>query len=174
MQISAAGIELLKQSEGYRSHVYNDVAGFPTIGYGHRLQPGESFPHGLTEAQASALLRADVRDAEQAVSRLVRVPLAQGQFDALVDFCFNLGQRRLAASSLLADLNHGRYQAAAEQLLLWDHAGAEENAALRARRQAEFHLWHSELAESSKPAVTGGDECISKGLPSRTTNPSKA
>jgi len=143
MELSAAGLALLKQSEGYRSHVYRDVAGVPTIGYGHRLQPGESFPGGITEAQAAAILAADIREAEQAVGRLVRVPLVQGQFDALVDFCFNLGQRRLAASTLLADLNLGRYQAAAEQLLLWDHAGAQENAALRARREAEFRLWQN-------------------------------
>lgn len=152
MNLSNAGLALLKQSEGYRSHVYRDVAGFPTIGYGHRLEAGESFPEGITEAQASALLVADIRAAEEAVRRLVRAPLAQGQFDALVDFCFNLGQRRLAASTLLADLNMGRYQAAAEQLLLWDHAGDKENAALRARREAEFRLWHSPDLMSSPVA----------------------
>jgi GH24 family phage-related lysozyme (muramidase) len=60
-----------------------------------------------------------------------------------VDFCFNLGQGRLAASTLLQDLNIGRYDAAAEQLLRWDHTGAQEIAGLKARREAEFHLWHS-------------------------------
>lgn len=142
MNLSTAGLALLKQSEGFRNRVYMDVNGFPTIGYGHRLYPPESFPEGITEAQADEILAADLDTAEQAVRRLVRVPLAQGQFDALVDFCFNLGQRRLAASTLLADLNAGRYDAAAEQILLWDHAGAAESAALRARREAEFHLWH--------------------------------
>lgn len=143
MKISAAGLALLKQSEGFRSKVYLDVNGIPTIGYGHRLQHPECFPDGVTETQAGELLACDVREAEQAVERLVRTPLAQGQFDALVDFCFNLGQGRLAASTLLAELNRGRYDAAAEQLLLWDHAGTRELAALRARREAEFHLWHS-------------------------------
>lgn len=143
MQLSPAGLKLLKQSEGFRSHVYLDVNGFRTIGYGHRLLNGQSFPDGIDEQQATGILRGDVHEAEQAVTRLVRVPLAQGQFDALVDFCFNLGQNRLAASTLLADLNFGRYDAAAEQLLLWDHAGKRELPALRARREAEFHLWHS-------------------------------
>ena len=143
MNFSAAGLALLKRCEGFRNRVYMDVSGFPTIGYGHRLEAGESYPDGLTEAQADQLLAADLVAAEQAVRRLVRVPMTQGQFDALVDFCFNLGQRRLAASTLLADLNIGRYAAAAEQLLLWDHAGPRENTALRARREAEFHLWHA-------------------------------
>lgn len=143
MELSPAGLKLLKQSEGFRSHTYLDAVGLPTIGYGHRILRAQSFPKGIDEQQAADILLADVREAEQAVSRLVRVPLVQGQFDALVDFCFNLGQNRLAASTLLADLNSGRYDAAAEQLLLWDHAGKRELPALRARREAEFHLWHS-------------------------------
>jgi lysozyme len=147
MQLSKAGIELLKRSEGFRNRTYLDVAGFPTIGYGHRLLHPESFPGGIDEAQAEEILLSDVRDAEEAVQRLVKATLAQGQFDALVDFCFNLGQGKLAASSLLKELNAGRYDAAAEQLLLWDHAGDQENAGLKARRKAEFELWGHNQAE---------------------------
>lgn len=141
MNLSAAGLAFIKQSEGFRAREYLDINGLPTIGYGHRLHAPESFPDGVTEAEATALLVSDLGEAEQAVRRLVRAPLTQGQFDALVDFCFNLGQGRLAASKLLADLNAGHYDLAAEQLLLWDHAGLKEIPALRARREAEFHLW---------------------------------
>jgi lysozyme len=146
MKFSAAGMELLKQSEGFRSRVYLDTSSFPTIGYGHRLQHPESFPKGIDEAQASALLTSDVIEAEQAVERLVTVPLTQGQFDALVDFCFNLGARRLAASSLLKDLNAGKYDAAVEQLLLWDHADGAVVPALKERREAEAKLWRNACA----------------------------
>ncbi len=88
------------------------------------------------------MLAKDVLEAERDVARLVRVPLTQGQFDALVDFCFNLGAGRLAGSSLLRELNAGQYEAAAEQLLNWDHAGGAVNAGLKARREAEFQLWN--------------------------------
>jgi len=141
MQLSAEGLELIKKSEGFRDRVYRDIAGFPTIGYGHLLKPHESFPNGLTEPEAGAILATDVRQAELAVDRLVEVALTQGQFDALVDFCFNLGTGRLAGSTLLRDLNAGRHDAAAEQLLSWDHAAGVVNSGLRARREAEFHLW---------------------------------
>jgi lysozyme len=151
MQLSAAGLELLKRSEGFRSQTYLDVNGFPTIGYGHLLLHPESFPGGIGEAQAVEILVSDVRDAEQAVKRLVKVPLTQCQFDALVDFCFNLGAGRLGSSTLLKILNRGRYQAAAEQLLRWDIAGGEENAGLKVRREAEFALWSS--AKSDQKAV---------------------
>ena len=146
MQLSTTGLELLKRSEGFRSHMYNDVNGFPTIGYGHRLRPAEAFPHGISEVQATGMLAADVREAEQAVARLVRVPLTQGQFDALVDFCFNLGAGRLESSTLLKVLNSSRYTDAAAQLLRWDIAGGVVNAGLKARREAEFALWHSNAA----------------------------
>jgi lysozyme len=141
MKFSATGMELLKRSEGFRNRVYLDVAGLPTIGYGHRLLHSDSFPNGIDEPQAANLLTCDVRDAEQAVGRLVKVPLTQGQFDALVDFTFNLGAGRLATSTLLKSLNAGRYDDAAEQLLRWDHAGSQEIAALKARREAEVELW---------------------------------
>jgi lysozyme len=140
--LSAAGLELIKRSEGFRSHLYTDVAGLPTIGYGHRVRPQESFPGGMDEPQAAAMLAKDVLEAEQAVGRLARVPLTQGQFDALVDFCFNLGAGRLAESSLLRELNAGKYAAAGEQLLSWDHAGGVVNAGLKTRREAEFQLWN--------------------------------
>ena len=143
MQFSAAGMELLKKSEGFRNRVYMDVAGFPTIGYGHRILPTESFPDGIEEERAAELLSRDVSAAENAVKRLVKVELGQGQFDALVDFVYNLGPRRLEVSTLLRMLNMGRYGPAADELLRWDHVGVSENAGLKARREAEFRLWHS-------------------------------
>ena len=99
------------------------------------------FSHGISEADATTLLQSDVVDAEQAVGRLVRVPLTQGQFDALVDWVFNLGSGRLASSTLLKCLNAGRYDDAVEQLLLWTHAGGKECSALVKRREAEAALW---------------------------------
>ena len=52
--LSAAGLQLIRQSEGFRGQVYNDVAGFPTIGYG----PGGQDYHAVNE-------RARVKDLVQ-------------------------------------------------------------------------------------------------------------
>jgi len=152
MKFSAAGMHLLKKSEGFRAQVYLDAAGFPTIGYGHRLLHRDSFPNGIDEPQAANLLLSDVRDAEQAVQRLVKVPLTQGQLDALVDFCFNLGAGKLASSTLLKALNAGRYDEAVEQLLRWNHAGGRECSALKARREAEAELWRNSPVEQQVAA----------------------
>ena len=147
--MSGAGLELIKRSEGFRDRTYLDVAGIPTIGYGHRLLPKEVFPEGVTEARAAEMLALDVQQAEQAVGRLVKVPLTQGQFDALVDFCFNLGEGRLASSTLLKVLNGARYEAAGEQLLRWDLAAGQVNTGLKGRREAELELWQSTSAEQA-------------------------
>lgn len=146
MVLSDQGLALLKQSEGFRGSTYLDAVGIPTIGYGHKLLRGEVFADGIDEAKGASLLAVDVSFAEYAVTRLVKVALTQGQFDALVDFAFNLGASRLASSTLLADLNFAQYEAAAHQLLAWDHglvSGHEvELAGLKARREAEYALWH--------------------------------
>lgn len=147
MHLSAAAMELLKWSESFCDHVYLNGSGFPTIGYGHRLLHPTSFSGGVSEAEAAEILACDVRDAEQAVQRLVKVPLTQGQFDALVDFCFNLGPEKLAASTLLKILNRGRYGDAVEHLLLWIYAGGEESASLQARREAEAEFWRNTAVE---------------------------
>jgi lysozyme len=144
MNFSAAGLDLLKRSEGFRSHVYKDAAGYPTIGYGHRLWNRDSFADGIDEAQAALILMVDVRDAVESVQRLVTVPLSQGQFDALVDFVYNLGQGKLAKSTLLKKLNAGDYDAAAEQFPRWDHIGVKVNDDLKVRREAEVALWQNQ------------------------------
>jgi len=152
MQLSEEGLDLIKRSEGFRGQTYKDVAGFPTIGYGHKLLPGESYPEGIDEARASALLANDVKAVEQAVERLVRVQVTQGQFDALVDFCYNLGSARLQSSTLLRALNAGHYDDAREQLLRWDCAGGKVVSGLQARREAESRLWAGTSESKSQAA----------------------
>ena len=152
MQISEAGLDLIKQSEGFRAQTYKDVAGYPTVGYGHKLRPGESFPNGVTEQQATQILLEDVETAEAAVGRLVHVALTQGQYDALVDFTYNLGAGALAGSTLLRDLNAKEYATAGLQLLLWSHAGGVEVEGLLKRRQAELNLWLGRTV-ASQPAT---------------------
>jgi len=144
MHLSEKGLDLSKTSEGFCDHIYRDVAGFRTIGYGHLVKPTESFSGGIAEPRAAAILAADVQQAEEAVSRLVKVALTQGEFDALVDFCFNLGAGRLAGSTLLRELNAGHHDTAAEQLLSWDRAAGVVNSGLKARREAELKLWTGE------------------------------
>jgi len=125
------------------------VAGVPTIAYGHRILPTESFPDGIAEAQGADLLARDVSGAENAVERLVKVELAQCQFDALVDFVYNLGPRKLEASTLLRTLNIGRYGARPMSCcvgIMWACVKTRLESAPRGR----FLLWHSADSGSNR------------------------
>lgn len=135
--MSDAGIEALKQREGFSPVVYTDSAGYKTIGYGHKLGLGESYSSGISDVEATMLLRSDVSRAEDAVNSLVSVPLTQNQFDALVSFTFNVGAGALRKSSLLSVLNSGNYQAAAQQFGRWKYAGGKAVAGLANRRASE-------------------------------------
>lgn len=141
MQTSAKGRALIESFEGLCLHVYYDIDGNPTIGYGHKLLPGESYPNGITEPKADQLLDSDLVRTEDGVNSLVRVPLTQGQFDALVDFAYNLGIGSLAESTLLRLLNQGNYAGAADQFTRWDYAGDEVSPGLLRRREAEREMF---------------------------------
>ncbi|MBV8666752.1 MAG: lysozyme [Burkholderiaceae bacterium] len=135
MQYSGTGLALTKIAEGCRLLAYQDGGGVWTNGYGntHGVVPGST----ITQEQAEADLLANIQNSVNDVNRLVTVPLTQGEFDALVDFDYNLGRGNLASSTLLKDLNAGNYAAAAEQFEAWDKCGGHVVAGLLRRRQAE-------------------------------------
>lgn len=95
-------------------------AGVPTIGWGHTK--GVKLGDTCSIQQADVWLSQDLEEAAAAVAALVKVPLTQGQFDALTDFVFNMGAGRLKTSTLLQLLNNGRVFAAADQFRVWVHA----------------------------------------------------
>jgi len=137
---SQQGLSLTEQFEGLRLAAYQDQVGVWTIGYGH-TGPDVTPDLTITRDQAQSLLEQDVSKAVACVNNAVTVKLAQGQFDALVDFVFNLGAGAFEGSTLLRDLNAGNFNAAAAQFKLWDHAGGVVAAGLLRRREAEVALF---------------------------------
>ena len=140
MEYSENGLGLTKSFESCRYQAYLDSVGVPTIGYGHTK--GVKLGDKCTQAQADAWLKEDVQVAVNAVNRLVKVALTQGQFDALVDFTFNLGGHNLEVSTLLRRLNEKNYAAAAMEFLRWNRAGGKVLAGLTRRRLAEQELFN--------------------------------
>ncbi len=141
--ITQRGFDLIKQFEGFSSQIYLDVAGLPTIGYGHLLRAGEAelFKNGITELVAQALLIKDVLHAEQAVLRLITVPLTNGQFDALVSFTFNLGAGALQRSTLRRKINRGDHADAPAEFMRWVWASGKKLKGLVKRRCAEANIY---------------------------------
>ena len=142
-QVTQAGLDLVRHFEGFRGLRYICAAGCPTIGYGHVIRPGEEerFAGGITEAFAQDLLRADLARAEASVLRLLTVPLADGQFDALVSFAFNLGGGALERSRLRQCVLRGEHAEAVEEFLRWTRAAGRVLRGLVERRRAEATLY---------------------------------
>lgn len=107
MQLDQAGIDAIKLHEDFRAYPYKDLGGNWTIGYGHLIKTGESFQHDLSIEDADKLLFKDAQIAVSDVNHLVKIPLTQNQFNALVSFAFNLGGGALAGSTLLREINAG-------------------------------------------------------------------
>jgi len=139
MHTSQKGLDLIKSFEGLRLSAYKDVAGVVTIGYG--TTSGVKMGDTITKERAEELLREDVARFEAQVQRLVKVPLTQGQHDALVSFVYNLGPGNLSNSTLLRLLNSGDYNGAAAQFDRWTKAGGKTLAGLVRRRAAERALF---------------------------------
>ena len=137
MEISNRGLDLIKSFEGLSLRSYADpgTGGDPwTVGYGH-CGPDVRCGMTVTADRASELLREDVAHAQAAVESLVKVSLTTGQNDALVSFEYNTG--KLKGSTLLAYVNQRKFRAAADQFLLWDHAGGRVLPGLTLRRTKE-------------------------------------
>lgn len=144
---------------------YPDPVGIWSIGYGHVVRDGHGqpirgrareadaravYPHGITPDEALVLMDDDMRAPAAAILSLVKVPLSDAQFCALVSFTYNAGVANLRASTLLRRLNAGTYACVPAEMMKWVYAtrGKVKIAldGLRNRRQAEAALWASGTA----------------------------
>lgn len=162
---SQNGLNMTEGFEGLRLTSYQDSVGVWTIGYGHTSGVGPN--QTCTQEQANEWLAEDVQGAAYVVNKVVTVPLNQNQFDALVDFVFNLGSGNFQSSTLLKLLNSGDYAGASAQFPLWNHAGGVVVPGLTARRLAEQNLFNTGAVISSQPLVPS----VSAGVPSEPVNP---
>jgi len=160
-QISSQAVDFIKSFEGFRGDLYDDPAGHCTIGYGHLVHRGNcdgrqseaEFVGGVTQAQATALMRGKLAEFEAAVNEHVTARLEPNQFDALVSFTYNIGIGRPASgnqsgtgfrgSTLLRRLNGGDYNAVPSEMARWNKAGATVLPGLTRRRAAEGRMFSS-------------------------------
>jgi lysozyme len=163
LSLGDAGLKLIKDFEGFVAYPYDDLVvsggkypewtggatrGTVTIGYGHtnlsnfppKIVPGMR----MTEAEGSTLLRKVLAAVyEPEVKRLVKVPLTQNEYDALVSFTYNAGGGNLAKSTLLRKLNAGDYEGAAAEFDRWVSSKGQRLNGLIRRRNAEEALFRS-------------------------------
>lgn len=148
MRASGRALEMIKYFEGCKLKAYKALPSeyFYTIGYGHN---GADVKKNqlITKGQAERLLDQDVQRFEILLNKLMlrdNVKLSQPQYDALIDFCFNLGTGALEASTLWRLIREGDYESAANQFPRWCKAGGKELKQLKTRREAERTLFLNE------------------------------
>lgn len=144
MQVDDRFFEFIKEEEGLVLTSYQDTGGVWTIGYGHT--GADAYPgRVITEQEAKDILVKDVSWAAADINRLVKVPLTQNQYNALVSFDFNIGTGQFTTSTLLRRLNLGKYEDVPAQLMRWlyDNQG---KPVLTNRRKAEVALWNEASA----------------------------
>ncbi len=115
MELSTNGFNFIKEHEKCILYSYDDfdtsipkkfitkgmpIKGTLTIGYGHT---GKDVKKGMkiSNEEAETLLKKDIKRFENAVNQIVKIPLTQNQFDALVSFAYNCGINNL--KTLTAD-----------------------------------------------------------------------
>ena len=145
MKTGKNGLDLIKKYEGLSLKGYLCPAGVPTIGYGYTgLVLGKKITTDMkiTLNQAEKLLASSLSGFEKSVNDLVKVPLTQNQFDAVVSFVYNLGAGNLKSSTLLKKLNAKDYIGASNEFLKWNKAGGKVLSGLTKRRQSEKDLFN--------------------------------
>ena len=139
MKTSGEGVALIRKFEGCEVQAYQCSASVWTLGYGHTRDVSEG--DTCTKDEAEQILISDLQEFEGYVNDLVKIPLDQNQFDALVAWTFNLGPTNLKSSTLLVRLNDNNLDDVPHQLRRWNKAGGKVLDGLVRRREAEALLW---------------------------------
>tara|TARA_R100000988_G_scaffold72453_1_gene37627 strand:- start:2165 stop:2608 length:444 start_codon:yes stop_codon:yes gene_type:complete len=139
MNISEEGLSLIKKFEGCELKAYRCAANVLTIGYGSTKGVTEDME--ITQEEAETLLQEEMHEYEGYINDMVKVPLEQHQFDAMVSWVFNLGSGNLSSSTLLRVLNEGKYEEVPEQIQRWNKAAGKVLHGLVRRRTAESLLF---------------------------------
>jgi len=148
VNVSKAGITLIKHYESVRNRPYRCPAGLWTVGVGHLIGDGKSLPESWNKTfsteEINALLIRDLNRFERGVLKMLpNVPLRQCEFDALCSFSFNLGLGCFQRSTLRQALLRGNKTQAMASLVKYCRAGGKILRGLQTRRLDEKALFES-------------------------------
>jgi lysozyme len=174
MTINQAGLDLIKEFEGFRAEAYRDPVGVWTIGYGTTaaadvgIEPKAGMK--ISKADAEMYLSRAINKFAAQVDPKIRAPINENERAAFLSLAYNIGPGAFAKSSALRKFNEGDKAGAASAILLWNKAGGKVLAGLVLRREAEkalflkpakppqeppFHSKPSIPAETPQPRPTG-------------------
>ena len=139
MNIPKNAIELAKYFEGFYSKVYICPAGFPTIGYGRRVN--KSHPP-ITKEQGEIYLTQDMMVALMGVIKYCPTLITElNKLGAITDFVYNLGVGRLQQSTLRRRINQRNWDEVVKELNKWVYGGGRKLRGLILRRLVESRFF---------------------------------
>ncbi len=130
LALSASALIGIAVNEGYKDAAYVPTKGdVPTIGFGTTTRPdGSPVRMGDVTNPVEALQRKqrDLVRFEGAVKSCVSVPLYQYEYDAYVDFSYNIGTAAFCGSTVVKRLNAGDYTGACDAILMWKRVAQQD------------------------------------------------
>jgi lysozyme len=144
--INAAGLDIIKSFEGWRSSVYHCGARW-TIGWGSTYDLNgdrvTSDHADIDEVEGELLLRQEVCHVEGTIARVVKAPLNENQFSSLVSFVYNVGSGNFFRSTMRQKISRFDYEGAADEFPKWRRSAGQILPGLVRRRVAERNLFLS-------------------------------
>jgi lysozyme len=160
VKLDHEGREFIKKHEAFSPTAYRDQGGVWTIGYGFTYYPDLSpVRQGdyMTKTEADYYFEKLVRGYEWTVHDLVDVSLSQSQYNALVSFCYNVGQDAFERSNVLRMVNENPVNPHIQNAFLrWVYVKGKVSRGLIYRRKKEVELYFKDpmIFEEGKPMVS--------------------
>lgn len=140
----------IKSSEGFSSVPYADAGDLPTIGYGMTYYPDGTrvtlTDNPISKEQADSYLKEIIVPYIDFVNTIVLLPINDNKRIALIDFCYNCGDRGLANSTLLKLVNTNPNDPKIKiSLMSWVFCKGVKLKGLERRRKVEADLYFCEI-----------------------------
>lgn len=138
--------EIISIFEGKENEAYQDQGGVWTVGYGntwhHDLKRPIQQGDKISDTKALEWLKISIKDVQDLITDLVKVPINQNQKDSLTSLAYNIGKAAFAKSTLLRLLNSNAPKIeVADQFLRWNKVKGVVNRGLTNRRKKERELF---------------------------------
>lgn len=143
LRTDESGLELIRQNEGFTGIAQPDTSKGHSVGYGtFGVKPGSR----MTREEAETAMRREVGEVEAAMADKIKVPLTQGQHNALVDLFYNVSRDKNDRLDTVADLiNTGKADQVPGFIMQFKRdADGRPLRALEARRRKEVALWNED------------------------------
>lgn len=157
MIINQAGLDLIKEFEGFEAKAYKDAVGVWTIGYGTTARAGVGIKPAagmtITKAEAEYYLQKAVDKFIANIRPNITAPINENELAAFASLAYNIGPTAFNRSSALRHFNAGDKARAAKSILLWNKAKGKVLKGLVRRREAEMALFLTKPQLVANPAA---------------------